>query len=78
MGLITVGIILLGDEGMYVWVKNSKNPISNHVNPDLTGGKSRKRKKVLTGDSELNLFGDDGSNAVFGIASIVSRVRSAD
>lgn len=40
--------------------------------------KSRKRKKVLTGDSELNLFGDDGSNAVFGIASIVSRVRSAD
>ena len=40
--------------------------------------KSRKRKKVLTGDSELNLFGDDGSNAVFGIASIVPRVRSAD
>ena len=46
---------------------------------DLPGGqKSRKRKKVLTGDSELNLFGDDGSNAVFGIASIVSRVRSTD
>ena len=38
----------------------------------------KKSWKILTGDSELNLFRDDGSNAVFGIASIVSCVRSAD
>ena len=53
----------------------------NTVNlEDLPGGKSayKRLEKILTGDSQFDFFRNDGSNAVFGIASIISCIRSCD